>query len=116
MAIQGTDQHGEEANLKVDCETTRRLVVTNDPGIPFEVTTMIDRPIETRQNYGRLSLNPAMDNFVTTVGAAAIEYTLPTPGGNYLLIAEGGMMWIRETVAAVMHLACMVIPDRYGVP
>jgi hypothetical protein len=114
MAVQGTDEHGMPGNLKLDCETTRRLVVTNDPGIPLEVATQIGNPIEVEQEPGRLNLNPGANNFVTTVGVGALEYTLPTPGGKYLLIAEGGPVWIRETAAAVMHLTGMVVPD--GVP
>jgi len=60
-----------------------------------------------------VDINPSGSNVQTVTGVAS-EYTLPRAGGRYILIATGGTVWIRQTLAAVQNAAGMVCPD--GVP
>ena len=97
MSISGKDDAGVPREIRTDDRGTVKVIEQN--------------PVPKYRNT--VDLNPSADNSLA-VGAAAVEYPLPEPGGRYILIAEGGMVWIRENTAAVMHAVGGVCPD--GVP
>jgi hypothetical protein len=111
---EGRDSHGRNDALKVDCaEGPRRLIVATDDGQALSVTVRKDERLPVTEYRNTVDINPAADNSFA-VGAVAAEYTLPTPGGRYILTATGGTVWIRETIAATVNGPGMVCPD--GVP
>jgi len=111
---EGKDSHGEVDALKVDCaESPRRLIVATDDAQALSVTVRKNERLPVAEYRNTVDLNPLVDNSFD-VGAVAADYTLPTPGGRYILIATGGTVWIRENIAAAMNAAGMVCPD--GVP
>jgi hypothetical protein len=90
MAIHGETQQDSEKKIRVGEDG--QVWVTSEAAQPVHVMAPDDRPLSTAERGRRASSDV---NQVQDIGSSASTYTLPEPGGVYLLIASGNAAYLR---------------------